>query len=164
MATLRMMVGIPASGKSTFVKMMARPEDAVVSRDAIRFSLVAPGIPYFSKESDVFNKFCHDVNKSAETHDIVWADATHVTVGSRRKFYSRVDKTLFDRLEVYVVTTPLEDCLKNNLNRNGRARVPEDAIRNMYEKFTYPTKDEFGDIDCSIVNIEFIRNNEISNE
>jgi len=164
MATLRMMVGIPASGKSTFVKMMAHPEDAVVSRDAIRFSLVAPGIPYFSKETDVFNKFCHDVNKSAESHNIVWADATHVTIGSRRKFYNRVDKTLFDRLEVYVINTPLEDCLKNNLNRNGRARVPEDAIRNMHEKFTYPTKDEFGDIDCVIAEIEFIRNDEVTNE
>jgi len=164
MATLRMMVGIPASGKSTFVKMMAHPEDAVVSRDAIRFSLITPGIPYFSKETDVFNQFCHDVNKSAETHGIVWADATHITVGSRRKFYNMVDKTLFDRLEVYVINTPLEECLKNNLNRDGLARVPEDAIRNMSAKFTYPTKDEFGDIDCIITEIEFIRNDEVTNE
>lgn len=164
MTTLRMMVGVPASGKSTFVKMMAKPEDAVVSRDAIRFSLIAPGIPYFSHENDVFRKFYKTINKSAEDHDIVWADATHITIGSRCKLYNRIDKTLFDRLEVYVINTSLEDCLKNNFNRDGLARVPEDAIRNMYEKFTYPTVDEFDDIDCAIINIEFIRNEEVLDE
>ena len=164
MTTLRMMVGVPASGKSTYVKMMAKPEDAVVSRDAIRFSLIAPGIPYFSHESEVFRKFYETINKSAEDHNIVWADATHITVGSRRKLYNRIDKTLFDRLEVYVVNTSLEDCLKNNLNRDGLARVPEDAIRSMCEKFTYPTVDEFEDIDCAIINIEFIRNEEVLDE
>ena len=164
MTTLRMMVGIPASGKSTFIKMMKHPEDAVVSRDAIRFSLIAPGIPYFSKEDDVFRKFIQTVNKEMETHDIVWADATHISPGSRAKFYSRVDKTLFDRLEVYVINTPLEDCLKNNAKRDGLAQVPEDAIRNMYNKFVYPTKDEFGDMDCAIINIEFVRWEEEKNE
>ena len=164
MTTLRMMVGVPASGKSTFVKMMAKPEDAIVSRDAIRFSLIAPGIPYFSHENEVFRKFYETINENAENHYIVWADATHITTGSRRKLYNRIDKSLFDRLEIYVINTPLEECLKNNLNRDGLARVPEDAIRNMYEKFTYPTVDEFDDIDCAIINIEFIRNEEVLDE
>ena len=164
MTTLRMMVGAPASGKSTFVKMMAHPEDVVVSRDKIRFSLIAPGIPYFSHEKDVFNKFCNEINKGGEQGGIVWADATHITRGSRAKLYNRLDKTLFDRIEIYVINTPLEDCLKNNAKRTGLAQVPESAIRDMYAKFTYPTVDEFDNMECAIINIEFIRSEDEQHE
>lgn len=158
MAILKMMVGCPGSGKTTYVKMMANKKDLIVSRDKIRFSLIAPGIPYFSKEDEVFREFITKINKGAENHGVVWADATHITRGSRHKLYCRLDKTLFNKIEVYVINTPLERCLINNERREGRERVPESALRDMYAKFTYPTADEFEDMECSIINIEYIFN------
>ena len=156
MTILRVMVGVPGAGKSTFIKMMAKPEDAIVSRDKIRFSLIAPGIPYFSHEDDVFKEFCAQIEQNALNHDVVWADATHMTRGSRRKLLNRINKSLFEKIEFYVINTPLEICLKHNAKREGLSKVPENVINNMYAKFSYPTKDEVNDIDCAIINIEFI--------
>ena len=158
MTTLRMMVGVPGAGKSHFIKMAKNQKDLVVSRDAIRFQYITPGIPYFSQEKKVFNAFVKAINEGALNHDVVWADATHITPGSRHKLYSKIDKESFDKLELYVINTSLENCLKNNSKREGLAKVPEDQIKDMFSKFVYPTEDEFTDIECSIINIEIIFN------
>ena len=53
MRNLFVMVGVPGSGKSTFLKenFEGKGNVKIVSRDAIRFSFVKPDEPYFSKES-----------------------------------------------------------------------------------------------------------------
>ena len=35
--------------------------------------------------------------------------------------------------------TSLQECLANNEKRDGRARVPKEAILRMYHQFEYPT-------------------------
>ena len=52
---LFLLVGPPASGKSTFLaKMMPMLENArCISRDDIRFALVAEDEPYFCREDEV---------------------------------------------------------------------------------------------------------------
>lgn len=64
--TLFIMVGLPGSGKSTFLKRRAhefttsRCGYTVVSRDAIRFSLLSDTDDYFAKENEVFKKFTQE--------------------------------------------------------------------------------------------------------
>lgn len=41
MANLILMCGVPGSGKSTWAKQHLKPSDVYISRDEIRFSLVA---------------------------------------------------------------------------------------------------------------------------
>ena len=54
MANLFLMMGIPGAGKSTLLKKFVNPQTSVVvSRDKIRFSIVAPDEPYFSHEDEV---------------------------------------------------------------------------------------------------------------
>ena len=69
MNNLYLMVGAPGSGKSTyannFINTYGKPIK-VVSRDAIRFSLLNDGAPYFSKEKDVFSKFTKEINEGVE--------------------------------------------------------------------------------------------------
>ena len=54
MAELILMMGIPGSGKSTWVKNHMKSDDIYISRDEIRFSLLQPGDEYFSKEKEVW--------------------------------------------------------------------------------------------------------------
>ena len=57
MNKLYLMVGIPGSGKSTFIANTKEVRTLIVSRDAIRFSMVSEGESYFKKEKEVFNTF-----------------------------------------------------------------------------------------------------------
>ena len=80
MTELRVMVGIPGSGKSSYIK---RESDRltsqgqkvrVISRDAIRFSLVGENDEYFSKEKQVFEKFITSINSAvlSNTFDVIF--------------------------------------------------------------------------------------------
>lgn len=93
MNNLYLMVGAPASGKSSYANNFAESSDKpikVVSRDAIRFSLLDDGAPYFSKEKAVFSKFIKEINEGLDKGDVI-ADATHINEVSRMKVISKVD-------------------------------------------------------------------------
>ena len=133
MAYLTLMCGIPGSGKSTWLKGLEK-ENAVISRDKIRYSLLNEGDAYFSKEKEVFELFTKQINDSLTKGINTYVDATHITPGSRRKLLNAITAP-YDRLNAIVIDTPLEECLKRNAQRIGRACVPEDQVINMYEHF-----------------------------
>ena len=140
MAYLTLMCGIPGSGKSTWLKGLEK-ENAVISRDKIRYSLLNEGDAYFSKEKEVFELFTKQINDSLTKGINTYVDATHITPGSRRKLLNAITAP-YDRLNAIVIDTPLEECLKRNAQRIGRACVPEDQVINMYEHFVKPTLNE----------------------
>jgi predicted kinase len=147
MAKLTIMMGIPGSGKSTAAAAYQKEDDfkrMIVSRDEIRFSLVAEDEEYFSKEDEVFNTFCIKLAVGLSCDFEMIADATNLNSRSRAKLlngvayhYNKIiDEGSFKEnveLCVYFVNVPLETALAQNENRKGtRAYVPESAIRNMY--------------------------------
>lgn len=145
MSKLIIMCGVPGSGKSTLAKRLVNEDagDIYVSRDEIRFSLVKENEEYFSKEKEVFRKFMQKINSAIEADKTVWADATHLNKASRLKLL----KWLYEQptfIEVVYVKVPIETAISQNNNRKGtRAYVPEEVIRNMYEKFEEPQYNEF---------------------
>lgn len=149
---LRVMVGIPASGKSTLIEkeVWALEEEhkttAVVSRDAVRFSMLKEGEDYFAHEDEVFEEFIRQINECMELGiDVVFADATHISPGSRFKLLSRLLPDPNTKLVFEVMDVPVAECLNRNLKREGRERVPNTAIRNMAKGFRKPTLSEFPD-------------------
>ena len=139
-----LMCGIPASGKSTWAREHQEMfGGAIVSRDEIRFSMVAENEPYFSKEDEVFDEFIRQIQElisDEETQDI-YIDATHITEASRNKV---LDRLYLGNVEIYAVdfNEVFAKCILNNANREGRARVPNSVIENMYKKYEAPSEGE----------------------
>lgn len=148
---LRVMCGIPASGKSTIAKELAEAyEDdgysvAIISRDTIRKKLIGDTQEgYFSRETDVFNEFIEDINQCLEVGiEYILVDATHLTKGSRTKLLRRLAADPSTTVVFDVVECDLSICLERNSKRTGFERVPDDTIREMYQHFVSPTVKEF---------------------
>lgn len=134
-------VGNPACGKSTWVAKNAAYDSAIISRDAIRFSIIDKDDDYFAKEGEVFKKFVADIQDALEHHENVYADATHLNERSRNKLLDALNLKGVNLYALYFLT-PLDVCLERNAKRAGRQCVPEDALKRMYFSITDPAHDK----------------------
>jgi predicted kinase len=157
---LYLMCGPAGAGKSTWVREHATPgTSAHISRDRIRFSMVAEDQYYFSREKEVYMEFvrqiCRALAYETKWVDEIYVDATHLTKKSREKLVKELDSfnPNYDIIAV-IVKPELEQCLAQNAQRSGRELVPETVIRNMYKSFQHPLKD---DLNYKMI----IENNEI---
>ena len=142
---LWLLVGIPGSGKSTWVREQLNSEcKHWISRDAIRFEVVQEGEEYFSKEKKVFGLFASAVQADIDSNFItdIYVDATHLNEASREKLLGRLKNLDKVNINAVLFNIPLEVCLERNAQRTGRACVPETAIRNMYKNLTDPAYDK----------------------
>lgn len=144
MSKLFLMCGIPGSGKSTWLQKNCGENDIIVSRDAIRFSMLKDDEEYFAKENEVFVEFCKQISENLAAGHNVFADATHLNANSRKKVLDNV--TGYDFIGAIVMNTPLNECIRRNDNRTGRAFVPHSVIRRMSCQFDYPDITENFDI------------------
>jgi predicted kinase len=136
--------GPPASGKSTWVRENVTKGAEWISRDNVRFSFLKDGEDYFAHEDEVFDTFINYINQTLENPDIhtIFIDATHVNRRSRNKTLSRVRKQNIAELNCVCFTTPLEVCIARNHLREGRAKVPQHAIENMFKSCVAPVAAE----------------------
>lgn len=143
MHTLYIMCGPSGCGKTTYAKKMIEDKKiAYVSRDEIRYSIIKEDEDYFSHEKEVFKHFVSSIVHYLPYDDVI-ADATHLNEFSRRKLTQAIDMYTTDYKIIYVVfNVNVKTCIARNINREGRANVPENIIRNMCRDFRAPTKDE----------------------
>ena len=152
---LYLMMGVPGSGKSTYAKNILKYGDIYVSRDEIRYSLLTDEDDYFAKENEVIKTFIESIDKSLvmEEHcGDVFADATHLSPKGRAQVLKQLKNK--DRVSVIYLDIPLNVILERNAKRTGRALVPEDVVRRMYNSIQLPTRAE------GIESIYFINENQ----
>lgn len=146
--TLYIMCGPAGCGKTTWAGQFIRDHDKqdirYVSRDEIRFSILKDGEDYFSHEKEVFKKFSGAVAQTLIDGFDVIADATHITEFSRRKLTQAIDMHGFTEYEIVyvVISIGYDECIRRNMLREGRERVPETIISNMYRDFKFPSLNE----------------------
>lgn len=149
------MSGLPGSGKSTWAARHL-PFIPYVSRDDIRFKYLKPGDEYFKYETQVWDDFISQIATIANSGQDVLIDATHINVRSRKKLYRSLKAWLEVDYEINVIF--MDVCLSKSIERNesreGLRKVPEDAIRNMFNSMEVPLMGE----DTKIKEIWVVRN------
>lgn len=155
MTELNLMMGIPGSGKSTWLrnyfynnKVNPSESNILISRDEIRFELMDKYNTnnYFEHEKEVWKTFVNNIqeaiNHPYNNSNIVWVDSTLITKKARKKLLDSLDLTYVDNINIKFVNTALDEALRRNNNRNGRKRVPDNVIEDMFNRLEKPKKNE----------------------
>ena len=138
--TLWVMVGLSGSGKSSVAKEIAEnnPNTVIVSFDNIREELTGDYDDQKSNE-DVFKVFRKRIREALKNNINVIADATNITMRSRRAIIENV-KGIECRKIAYLIPKPFEQCKIDNLNRQHP--VPEEVLDVQLRKFQIPFMEE----------------------
>ena len=142
MKKLFIMMGVPGSGKSTWLRNNIKDDNSIiVSRDEIRFSLLQDGDDYFEHEGEVYSRFIDQINAGLSNLKDVWVDQTTLNRKARTKLLNAIQ---IEPKEINIVymERPLEQALEWNARRSGRRLVPEETIKNMYNSIQLPTEKE----------------------
>lgn len=144
MPTLYMLIGVPASGKSTWVKSNKGHAIVASSDDYIEQQAERLGSTY----SDVFDDYIKLANNHAissarqafsDKQDLIW-DQTNLTKNGRRNKLKMVPKD-YKKVAVFF-PTPHEDVLKKRLAGRTGKNIPDYVITSMIKTLEKPTKDE----------------------
>ena len=146
MTTLYVLVGVPGSGKTTWIGHQSFDWDntVVISTDQyVEQYAIAMNKTY----SDVFKEYMPTaVDKMAQAavdafkanKVVVW-DQTSTSVSTRAKKL-RMAPAHYTKIAV-VFETPRKDIHDKFLNRPGK-KIPSDVIQNMISNFVYPSVSE----------------------
>lgn len=138
---LYVMIGISSSGKSTIAKQIAERDNCIiVSSDAIRGEICEGGVSDQSKNEEVFRIFHRRIKENLLKGNNVIADATNITIKSRKAIFDAVRK--IDCYKIgYLVVKNIKDCIKDNKN-SDRVAVPDEVIYRQVGKFQIPFREE----------------------
>lgn len=142
MPTLYMLVGVPGSGKTTWIKN--NKHDAVVlsTDDYIERSAEKQGKTYSEVFKDVIGFATDQMEKDLvqavqNKRDIIW-DQTNLTAKSRKSKLSRIPKEYKKVAVFFGVPSDLRDRLAS---RPGKV-IPEPIIISMINQLQPPSKEE----------------------
>lgn len=136
MNKLIMLIGLPASGKTSFTKTLQcsykNDDIEIISSDAIRKELFGS-----EEEQKYNNKVFEEVYKRArfsiQHKKITVIDATNLNRKRRINFIKTMPKC---EVEAIVFAIPFEECCKRNAARERV--VPQSAMEKMYRSFQPP--------------------------
>lgn len=124
MPTLAVMIGIQGSGKSTFCKMHL-PGYVRISLDDLHTR----------------NKERAAIDAAFEKNCDMVIDNTNPTTEDRKKYLEAA--SLHNYVTVgYFMQSQIQACIKRNIARTGKARIPNTAIAATSNKLQMPSKEE----------------------
>ena len=143
-----MTVGLPASGKSTYVNNVYN-NYAIHSSDSIRQEL------YGDESIQGDNTKVFDILKNRMIQDLinnknVVVDAANMNYKKRKAFLTKIaDNKIKCHKKCVIIATPVLQCIENNKLRDRK--VPDEVIHNMHKHFNFPAYFEGWD-EIEIVN------------
>lgn len=142
--TLTVLVGLSGSGKSTIATQLAKDNHntVIVSSDAIREELTGN---YEDQEhnEEVFKIFHNRIRKNLENKKNVIADATNITMKSRRAIMQKINCLDVHKV-CYIIAKPFEQCKMDNKNREHP--VPDEVLDKQIRRFQIPFMEEGFDL------------------
>lgn len=144
MPKLFMLVGIPGSGKSTWIKNQSLTDDAIIlsTNNYIEDKALSEGKTYSQAfEDHIFDAVSQmeDDLKYAMQHgkDIIW-DQTNLTAKSRRIKLQKVPGSYEKIAVVFDVPSDIKERLAKR-ESTGKI-IPKEVINNMVESYEQPTR------------------------
>ena len=144
MPRLYMLVGVPGSGKSTWIR--SRNHDAVIAStdDHIEAAAAAQGLTYddvFESEIKAATAALRETVKQAvrDKRDIIW-DQTNLTAKSRRGKLGQVPKH-YERIALYFPTPDGEELARRLASRAGKT-IPAHVMASMIASLEPPGPSE----------------------
>lgn len=134
-----MLVGLPGSGKSTYVnEPLYKMVYNIHSSDNLREELYNDANNQNNNEK-IFSILLKRIREDLEKGKSCILDATNISRKRRKHFLSQLNDINCKKTAI-VVATPYEECLINN-NKRSR-KVPKEVIDKMYRNFNIPFYDE----------------------
>ena len=130
-----MMVGLPASGKSTKAQELVKEYNATIfSSDALRKGLYGDE-NIQGDNTKLFNTLHQQIKTYLKNGYSTILDATNISYKKRMAFLSELKNIPCEKICV-LMATPYAECLKRNAERERK--VPEYVIERMYRSFDVP--------------------------
>lgn len=141
--TLYMLIGIPASGKSTWVKTHSGEHVVLSTDNYIEEQARREKTTYDAVFTKCINAATNALNEMVGIVtklkcDVIW-DQTNLDARSRKR---KLAKFLDYRKVAVVFEIPPEHVLKERLNSREGKVIPEKIIESMKERFQYPSQEE----------------------
>lgn len=129
------MIGIPCSGKSTYIKEMLKivPNQQVVCPDDIRLELTGNAADQ-SRNSEVWTIAYEKANEALLAGKVLIFDATNAKQLDRMALLDHLRSIMGDDgfIRGIWLKTPLDECKKRNIDRDRQ--IPEHAIERMHRQ------------------------------
>lgn len=140
MPKLIIMSGLQGSGKSTYATKLCEsmPNAVLLSSDDLRQNVGSNG-------KIVFEILYRLMNSALENGQDVIFDATNVKLKDRRPIYSSIEIDPNDlELEIVLMTTPYDECLRRveERNRAGGHYVPLNVVEKYLYEYQVPLQNE----------------------
>lgn len=145
MAKCYQLIGVPGSGKSTWVKNQEWAGDCVIvsTDDFVEDYAKSVGSTY----SDVFDEYMPKAIElmmrrvrwaQSEGKDIIWDQTSTTAVSRKRKFNSLPD---YEHIAVVFSVPEKEELARRLASRPGK-NIPAKVMKMMIDNFDMPTEDE----------------------
>lgn len=151
-----MLVGLPASGKSTYADKLKQKGYHIHSSDAIRQELTGD-VNVQNKNADVFNVLHKRIKNDLSNNISCVYDATNMNMRRRRTFLNEIKKYECHKKCILFVV-PIETCKERNNNRDRK--VPDAVFDKMLRQFDVPMEYEgwdeievVADEECDLKNL-----------
>ena len=134
-----MLIGIPGSGKSTYLKSISSDNVKIVCPDDIRRELTG-NISDQSKNGEVWDKAKQDILNNISQGFYTILDATNVNTKARRNMLSLI-KSNFEDINTYATLFDADPEVskqrikKDITNKVDRSNVPDEVIDRMHQQY-----------------------------
>jgi predicted kinase len=128
-----LLVGVPASGKSTLARKLVERGYQCVCADTIRAELYGNEIEQ-GEPAKVFEIFFQRLENLLKDGADIVVDNTNLKEQYRKEITDRAQKFGYEDIQLWILDVPLSVCIERNTNRERR--IENDILTNMYNQFS----------------------------